>query len=566
MLEALTISDLAIIDRLDLAFERGLTVITGETGAGKSILIRALGLVLGERARSDLVRAGAETAQVQAQFDLRDAPEVRARLHALDLDDGGALIIRRVIARSGRHRIYVNGALVRLADLGEITAGLVDISGQHAHHSLLRPEVHLELLDQVGGLSAQQAAVEAAYTAVAHLDARIQAIEEARRQRTERVDYLRFVLDELEAADLDDPAEEEQIEAEANRLSNVSKLRAAAETAEDELYGANGAVAERLARALDAARTLADVDADLEPTVAELETALTVIEDAAHTFGAFGRDLSDDPRRLAQIDDRLALFHRLRQKHGATLAEVIERRDALQAEWDTLESADDTLEALRKDRVIRCKALGQAADALSKARRKAAKRFAADVQAELADLAMAGAEVVMQLEPVKVGVTVGDRLIGPRGADRATLLMSANRGAAPQPLNRIASGGELSRLMLAVKRMIAARDPVLTYIFDEVDTGVGGATAEAIGRKLKAVSRDRQAFCITHLPQIAALGDHHMLVAKTDLADRTLSTVEPLDEGGRVDELSRMLGGAQITDTTRANAAELLALGARVEA
>jgi DNA repair protein RecN (Recombination protein N) len=563
MLEALSISDLAIIERLDLALDRGLTVITGETGAGKSILIRALGLVLGERAKTDLVRTGADTAQVQAQFDIGEAPEIRARLTEAGLDDGDTLIIRRVIARSGRHRIYVNGALVKLADLARIAAGLVDISGQHAHHSLLRPDVHLDLLDQVGGLAEERAAVGEAYRAVAAIDARIAALQAAQRQRAERTDYLQFVLEELDAAQLDDPNEEEQLEAEAHRLANVSKLRAAAQTAEDELYGARGAVAERLARALDATRTLADVAPELAPIVEELTSALAVAEDAAHTLGAFGRDLSDSPDRLETIETRLALFGRLRQKHGATLAEVIARRDALRAEWDTLEGADGAIEALTSERTTQARVLAKTAKALSAARAKAAVQFAEDVQAELADLAMAGAQISMNLAPVSTGLTVGDQMIGPRGADKASLLMSANRGSTLAPLHRIASGGELSRLMLAVKRMIAARDPVLTYIFDEVDTGVSGATAEAIGRKLKAVSRDRQAICITHLPQIAALGDQHCLVAKYETADQTVSTVEPLDSDGRVDELARLLGGAQITATTRANAAELLALGAR---
>lgn len=564
MLEALTISDLAIIERLDLVLDRGLTVITGETGAGKSILIRALGLVLGERAKTDLVRMGADTAQVQAQFDIGEAPEIRARLSEAGLDDGDTLIIRRVIARSGRHRIYVNGALVKLADLARIAAGLVDISGQHAHHSLLRPDVHLDLLDQVGGLNAQRAQVAEAYVALAAIDARITALQTAQRQRAERADYLQFMLEELDAAELDDPGEEEQLEAEAHRLANVSKLRTAAQTAEHELYAARGAVAERLARALDAARTLADVAPELAPIVEELTSALAVTEDAAHTLGAFGRDLLDAPDRLETIEGRLALFGRLRQKHGATLAEVIARRDALREEWDTLEGADGAIERLTVERARQAKVLGQAADALSAARAEAAGRFAEDVQAELADLAMAGARISMALTPATSGLTVGDRQIGPRGADKASLLMSANRGSTLAPLHRIASGGELSRLMLAVKRMIAARDPVLTYIFDEVDTGVSGATAEAIGRKLKAVSRERQAICITHLPQIAALGDQHCLVAKYETAEQTVSTVEPLDAAGRVDELARLLGGAQITETTRANAAELLALGAKL--
>lgn len=562
MLEALSIHDLAIIDHLDLAFDRGLTVITGETGAGKSILIRALGLVLGERARTDLVRAGADRAQVQAQFNVAQAPDIQARLREAGLDDGDTLIVRRQIMRSGRHRIYINGALVKLTELARITAGLVDISGQHAHHSLLHADVHLDLLDQVGGLVEQRDAVKAAYEAVASVDARIEELQAAQRQRAERADYLRFMLDELEAANLGDADEEDTLEAEAAMLSNVSKLRDAASTAHSELYAARGAATERLARGLEAAKTLAEVAPDLAPIVEELTSALAVAEDAAHTLGAFGRDLSDSPERLEEVETRLALFGRLRQKHGSTLAEVIARRDALSKEWDTLDGADDQIAKLRTERVKLAQTLGSLADALTAAREAAATRFAADVQAELEDLSMGGAQIAMTLTPVKSGVAIGDRLIASKGADKATLLMSANRGMSLAPLHRIASGGELSRLMLAVKRMIAARDPVLTYIFDEVDTGVGGATAEAIGRKLKAVSADRQALCITHLPQIAALGDHHLLVAKTHSADRTHSTVEPLDDEGRVEELARMLGGAQITETTKANAAELLELGA----
>ena len=562
MLEALSIRDLAIIDHLDLAFERGLTVITGETGAGKSILIRALGLVLGERARTDLVRAGAKQAQVQAQFNVANAPEILARLDAAGLKDGDTLIVRRLIMRSGRHRIYVNGGLVKLAELARITNGLVDISGQHAHHSLLHADVHLDLLDQVGGLVDQRRALNAVYDSVAAIDTRIEELQAAQRKRAERADYLRFMLDELEAADLDDPEEEDLLEAETAMLSNVSKLRDAASTAHQELYAARGAATERLARGLEAAKTLAEVAPELAPIVEELASALAVAEDAAHTLGAFGRDLSDSPERLEEVETRLALFGRLRQKHGSTLAEVIARRDALVTEWDTLDGAEDHIARLRVERVDLADALGTTADALTAAREEAATQFAADVQAELVDLSMGGAQIAMTLTAVKTGVAVGEHLVGPKGADKATLLMSANRGESLAPLHRIASGGELSRLMLAVKRMIAARDPVLTYIFDEVDTGVGGATAEAIGRKLKAVSGDRQALCITHLPQIAALGDHHLLVAKTHDADRTRSTVEPLDDEGRVEELARMLGGAQITETTKANAAELLELGA----
>ncbi|MEZ4471283.1 MAG: DNA repair protein RecN [bacterium] len=560
MLEALSIVDFAIIDRLDLVLDRGLTVITGETGAGKSVLIHALGLVLGERARTEVVRTGAEAAEVQAQFDLREAPDVRARLEEAGLDADDHLIVRRIVARNGRHRVYLNGSLASLSTLASVAEGLVDISGQHAHHSLLRADVHLDLLDRVGGLDREP--VEAAWRAVAALDARIDEVDARRRQRAEREDFLKFQLRELLDARLDDPDEEEALEQEVLRLRNVEKLRQAAGKAEDELQQANDSVVDRLGRAVRAVERLVDVDADLKPMLEELRQAQVIVEDAAHSLGVYRRDLHAEPQRLEQIEARLAVFTRLRRKHGATLAEVIARKQALEAELADIEGAEDTLDRLRLERLAAGKALVAVAEALSAARRRAARAFTAAVEGELADLAMGGARLAMRFGDVAGGVVVDGRNIGQRGQDRVELLLSANPGEEPAALGRIASGGELSRLMLAVKRVIAAADPVGTYIFDEVDTGVGGATAEAIGRKLKAVSQARQAICITHLPQIAALGDHHLHVEKHVEGDRTVSRVVTLDATGRVEELARMLGGARITETTRANAAELLRLGA----
>lgn len=561
MLQALSIRDFAIIDAVEFDLRAGLTVVTGETGAGKSILVNALNLVLGGRARADVVRTGADSARVEALFDLSAAPAARARLETVGIEAGEELVVRRVVERNGRHRVYLNGTLATVKMLGEVTGGLVDISGQHEHYSLLRTDFHLELLDRTGGLGALRDQVTTAYGRVAALDARMDELRARQRDRAEREAFLSFQLVELDEAALDQADEEERLEVEAVRLRNTEKLREAARAAEADLYADDGAASERLSRAVRAVATLAELDPDLAALQADLESALAIAEDAARTLGSYAHDLAADPQRLDEIESRLALFARLRRKYGATLAEVIERGAEMRAEVLALAGAGDALEALATERRDAAARLLTVAEQLSAARRDTGSAFVATVGSELADLGMEGATLVVDLEPVASGVEVGGRHVGPRGLDRVELRLSANPGEPPQPLHRIASGGELSRFMLAVKRVIATGDPVGTYVFDEVDSGIGGPTAEAVGRKLKLVSRDRQAVCITHLPQIAALGDHHLVVRKSVDSDRTRSEVVSLSAKARVEELARMLGGAQVTRTTRAHARELLKLG-----
>ncbi len=561
MLQALSIRDFAIIDAVELDLRPGLTVVTGETGAGKSILVNALHLVLGGRARSEVVRAGADAAQVEALFDLSRAPGPRASLEAAGIEAGDELVVRRVVARTGRHRVYLNGTLATVNMLADVAGGLVDISGQHEHYSLLRTDFHLELIDRTGGTVALRERVSEAYGRVAALDARADELRSRERDRAEREDFLRFQLQELDEAVLDDPDEEEILEAEAIRLRNTERLRTAARSAEADLYADDGAAAARLGRALREVATLAELDPSLSALEEDLGSALAIAEDAARTLGDYAHELMADPQRADEVESRLALFARLRRKYGASLAEVIERAVAMRAEIRELAGAEEALDALIAQRAEAGAALVACADQLSAARRDTAARFAETVGEELAALGMPGASLLVEVAPVASGVDIGGRHIGPRGGDRVELRLSANPGEPPQPLHRIASGGEMSRFMLAVKRVIAAGDPVGTYVFDEVDTGIGGPTAEAVGRKLKQVSRDRQAVCITHLPQIAALGDHHLVVSKSVEADRTRSAVTTLSSDERVEELARMLGGAKVTKTTRAHARELLKLG-----
>lgn len=558
MLQTLSIRDFAIIDAVDLELGAGLTVITGETGAGKSILINALHLLLGGRANTEVVRAGADNAQVEALFDVSAHEGVRARLVDAGMEAGDQLVVRRVVAASGRHRVYVNGALATVQTLAQLTGGLVDISGQHEHYSLLRTDAHLDLLDRVAGLGAARDAVAEAHQAVAALDARMAEIHARQRDRGEREAFLRFQLSELEAAGLDDPAEEDELELECRRLRNAERLRETAEGASRELYEANGAAVERLERAARSVAELAELDPELAAVAEDLNTAHALAEDAAHTVRRYARGVSADPDHLAEIEERLALFSRLRRKYGATLADVIAHKSSLESELADLGGGEDQLAELSAARAGAAATLLAAADKLTAARRAGAARLAETVHAELADLGMDGAILEVALTPLASGVEVEGRFVGPRGADRVEFLLSANPGSPPQPLARIASGGELSRFMLAVKRAIAARDPVSTYIFDEVDTGVGGPTADAIGRKLRAVSASRQAICITHLPQIAAFGAHHLHVSKTTDGGRTSSRVDVLDDAARIEELARMLGGARITAATRAHAQEML--------
>jgi len=558
MLSALTIRDFAIIDALELELGGGLTVITGETGAGKSILINALALVLGGRARTEIVRTGCESALVEALFDLRNAPAVQARMADAGLDAGDALVVRRVVSVSGRHRVYLNGALATVNMLAQITRDLVDISGQHAHYSLLRPETHLGLLDQMGGLGAQRDKVTTTHQGVAALGAQLEAARQQNHDRVERGEFLRFQLQALHEAKLDGPDEEVALEREAARLRNAERLRSAAAAVASLLYDRAGAAAEQIGGAVVELETLVDLEPGFAQTLEDLRSAQAIVEDAARTAGDYGRQFSADPARLEQIEQRLSLFAKLRRKYGASLVEVIEHQRALEAELAAMGSAESDIAALAAARADAAARLRAEAETLTAARRAASVEFVAAVTEELSDLSLVGAQLVIDIRPLSGGVEVPGGFVGAKGADRVEVLFSANPGEVPQALARIASGGELSRFMLAVKRVIAARDSVSTYIFDEVDAGIGGPTADTIGRKLQSVGEQRQVICITHLAQIAAMGHHHFKVEKRVEADRTRSTITALDEDERVVELARMMGSATPTEVTRAHAQELL--------
>jgi len=565
MLNALRIQNFAIIDELEVRFGPGFNALTGETGAGKSILVDALHLVLGGRASAEVIRTGCDEATVEALFEGMDLGD---RLAALGLPTGGGdLLIRRVIHRSGRGRAWINGAMATVGLLEQVCRGLVDISGQHEHVSLLDPQLHLSLLDGYAGLHAQVSRYREAYERFAARLAERAGLAMDDAERARRADYLSFQIAEISAL-APQPGEDEQLSQERRRLAAAGKLRSAAEEAERALYSGECAAADQVGAALGRLAEAAAIDPALEPLVASLKAARVELEESSRSLSSYLKRVDADPARLAELDERLEALKRLTRKHGGDLASVLRRLEEMKAELAGVERHAERLAALDQE----CAELGREALSLARAlshqRRAAADAFAQAVEAELSKLAMAKTRLKVSLEPVAgEGSAAEARVEGcvltPRGLDSCELLITANAGEEPRPLARIASGGELSRVMLAVKRALARTDPVPTYVFDEVDSGIGGAVAEVVGRLLKEGSRERQVLCITHLPQIAACADCHYTVAKRVKDGRSISRVEALTAAARTKEIARMLAGVQITPAALKNAEEMLESSSR---
>jgi DNA repair protein RecN (Recombination protein N) len=547
MLSALRIERFATIDALEVDFSAGLTVLTGETGAGKSILVDALHLALGGRAQAEVVRTGCDEATVEAVFQV--GPRVRARLVELGLPDGDELLIKRVVHRAGRSKVWVNGALCTVTILEQLARRLCDISSQHEHVSLLDPACHLDLLDAHGALGERKERYQAAYAQLAGIAKERQSLLTDDAERARRVDYLRFQLEEIDELD-PKPGEEKQLAAERTVLASAAKIQALAEGAEEKLYSGEGAAAELLSAAVDKLAELSGLDPSFVRMHGALASARAEVEEAARELQQTARKRREDPERLAALDDRLAALRKLARKHGGDVEGILARRDEMRRELDSATGHAEKLEALTlAEEAARAEATKLAA-VLSGKRREAAARLSTKLLEELSRLGMGKSRFEVRLAP---------GALGPRGADEAECFFSANPGEEPKPLARIASGGELSRVMLAFKRAGAATDPVDIYVFDEVDSGIGGPTAQVVGRMLKEVSRDRQVICITHLPQIAAFADSHLVVRKTVARGRTLSEVLPLQgDLERCKEVARMLGGEELTPIALEHAKELL--------
>ncbi len=560
MLSYLRIRGLALLEDVSLELTSGLNVLTGETGAGKSIIVGALSLLRGARSRTEMVRDGNDSAEIEAQFE----PDPRARdrvsrilqAHGLVVgaDDEG-LVIARTVTRSGRGRASVLSTLVTQAVLTELGEELIDICSQHEHHFLTHTGRHLEVLDawaRDDELLAEHRRRHAAWRdAVAALD------DLARRaaERDLRIDYLRFGVDELETVD-PDAVDSEALRRKVVLLRNAQRWAEFAREAHSTLYEADDAIAARLSSLLERARHGRDDSSHLGLIEEQLALATIACEEAARAATRFAAELEVEPAELEAAEDRLHQIDRLRRKHGVEANELGTRLAEMRAELEQLEHADEHLAALRERTVELEAACRASAQVLHEARAAAAGGLAAAVEAELGALHIAKARLRVQIDPLDAP--------GPDGCDRVEFLFSANAGEAVAPLRKVASGGELSRVLLALKGALAGDDRVATYVFDEVDAGVGGAVAEAIGRRLQRASAHHQVLCVTHLPQIAAFADVHFRVDKRQRKGRTITEVERLDDAARIDEIARMLGGAKITQSARDHAAALIA-AARAE-
>ena len=560
MLAELSIRNFAIIEALDITFSNGMNILTGETGAGKSIIMGAVSLLLGDRAFVDMIRSTADTATVEARFLVSDQDGIRARLADWGLEAGDEMVVRRVISRGGKNRVYINGNLASLAMLAELGESLLNICGQHEHQLLLKEDHHLDILDAFGGLQGLRGDYEVIYNRYQVLKERRRTLEIRQRQREEREEFLRFQHAEIEAAALE-TGEDGRLAEEKQILTNIRKLTDHAVTAHEILYGREHSLLKELRIVRNAVGEIKKIDPRLTVTEAQLDDIYYHLEDAAYTLRNYAQGLAGDDQRLEQIETRIELINKLKRKHGATLAAVLEKKDALERELDgiaslgrELEETDSSLQTVRRE-------LEAKAGELSAARRVAAGLLQKDIEREIHALRMEAAvfSVVFQDNGN------GEDTYTPRGTDRLEFYLSANPGEVPKPLSRVASGGELSRLVLAMKNVLARTGSVGTMVFDEVDSGIGGATAEIVGKKIRAVAERHQVLCITHLPQIACYGDRHYLVTKHVGEERTETQVRELGEEARIEEVSRMLSGLEITETTKQHAREMLARAGRRE-
>jgi DNA repair protein RecN (Recombination protein N) len=555
MLLNLTITNFAIIDRLEVQFDEGFNVLTGETGAGKSIVLDAFGLLLGDRARPDLVRAGATEATVEALFDLAGRDDIRHSFIVSGFHIDEELVLRRVVQSGGRSRAYINGQLVTLSQMQPLTEQLVTVCGQHEHQSLLQRNLHLTILDRYGALDKQVNAYRDSYRAMQVVAQKLERLEDAERDRQQRLDFLRHQSEEISAAQLT-PNEEDSLLAERLLLQNAERLTAITRGGYEALYESDGAVCEVLGGLTTELQSVAGIDMELGSLAETVQRSLFELEDVSTQLRSYLDRITFEPDRLEAIEERLATLTRLKRKYAPSLHEVMKLRDDFDREIADLENAGATRGNLA-DELVKLSASNRLlAEELSAGRRQAAGRLVTTLVSELSDLAMPGASF-------EVSFTVLSQP-GPDGLERIEFMVSLNPGEPLMPLARVASGGELSRLMLALKRLAPDADNVPTVIFDEVDAGIGGAAATAVGRKLRAVSRSSQILCVTHLPQVAAFADHHHRVIKREHEGRTLTEMECITGDERVREMARMLGGAQVTDQTLLHAKELISVSTAV--
>ena len=559
MLRELKIQNLAIIDNLKVSFTEGLNVISGETGAGKSIIIGAVGLLLGDRASTDLIRSSEDSAVVEALFKIDEEKDdqTRRKLDGMGYhEDNDELVIKRIVSRSGKNRIYINGHLATLSILSSLSESLVNICSQHEHQTILNADNHIDILDEFGDLVTLRLKFSDFYNEYQILNRKLGEMKSAHNKKLDKEEFLKFQLREIEDGGIK-VGEDISLQEEKKILSNAKKLGEHADRSYEILYAGESSVLEKLSRVMHDVREIKQIDSKFEISTEGLDSAFFNLEEIAFRLRDYINEITFDPERLEEIDERLEFLGRLKRKHGGTLDSVLNKKEEIKEELEDISFFEEEIEKISDEIVQKKKLLLEMARDLSQKRVKVAERLKTSIESEIHTLQMESAifDVIFH-KPAED--EDGDPVLNSKGMDNVEFYLSTNIGEELKPLNRIASGGELSRIVLAMKKVLARTGSVSTIIFDEVDTGIGGATAEIVGKKLQEVSKHHQVICITHLPQIVCFGDGHFLVSKRVSGNRTTTEINVLTEQERLDEITRMLGGVNITEKTREHAGEML--------
>lgn len=554
MLTSIEIRNFAVVEHAVLPLEHGMTALTGETGAGKSILVDALGLALGDRADSNVIRQEAERAEISLTVEINQLPGAHNWLERHDLDDEGLCIIRRVITREGRSRGYINGRASTMQSLKELGEMLVDIHGQHAHQSLLQRDVQRSLLDEHAGLSGHLSRLSDLYTLWKDKTEHLQQLQSDTSSRLQRLDMLRYQVQELTELNLQQN-EWDELNTEHHRLAHASELQQSTQQALNLLYEMDqGSVQQNLEILTTELSRHSELDAGLKPALDLLNDAVIQVNEAVNELRHYSDQLEMDPSRLQWLDQRLGLIHELARKHRVEPEQLLQTQQELMAELDEIDHSDATQARLEQE----ISELESEYDTLAletgQRRREAGTVFSQAVTNELHQLGMPDAIFEIAIDEIDPYRRTA------HGTQSIEFRVCANPGQALQAISRVASGGELSRISLAIQVIAADNTHIPTLIYDEVDSGIGGAVAEVVGRRLRQLGKSRQVLCVTHLPQVASMAHHHLQVSKSSKNKQTYTQIHPLDRDHRVDEIARMLGGMEITAQSRAHAKEMIAL------
>lgn len=560
MLLELKVSNFAIIDNLHIEFEEGLNILSGETGAGKSVLLKSLALLMGEKSSADTIRTGAQMATIEGAFDIRKRTDIRKNLEDLGVEiEEDTLIVRRTISAGDKSKVYLNGTLSTLANLRDVVAPLIEVAGhsapliemtgQHENRHLLSKAYHLDLLDQYAGTWDKRLVYHKHYDRYQEIKAEIQQLESDAKQKNQRLDFLTFQRDEIAALDLS-PGEDMEIEAEVKKLKSASRLFQFVDQAEEALYSDDDSAMNRINTMLKRGADIANLDPQLASKIEVLEQAKSLIDDCIYDLRQYVNKIDGDPQRLESLEERLSDLRKVQKKYGPTVDDILKALIEMETEIGNLQNSETRIEDLKKEASTLLKEMEKLALDIHKRREKGAQLLADSVNAELSDLNMKG--VTFHVTVAKLNELTAT------GFSDVEFMSQTSAKDPKRPLAKFASGGELSRILLSLKRVVGSSNQPRTYLFDEVDTGVSGETAEKVGRKLKSIAKGQQVICVTHLPQVAAFGDVHFFIQKAPKKDSVTMEVVGLENKERIKEIARLISGEKISKTSLDHAQQLL--------